>query len=159
LPRLNVVSDNDTYSIRQMQAGCLFDLPESLWYKVFVRILILVVLFNLLALPAFSANTDKRFGGVGIDGAPLSDGQIEVRQIVAGGPAHQAGVKVGDIITHIDGKSTLGSDFQQMVQKRLRGVSGTPVVLKIKRKGEPKPLQLKMQRRQLQIESTGRNPN
>jgi C-terminal processing protease CtpA/Prc len=113
-------------------------------------------MLHMLALPAFSANTEKKFGGVGIDGAALVDGQIVVRQIVAGGPAHQAGIKVGDIITHIDGKATLGSDFQQMVQKRLRGVSGTPVVLRIKRAGIEKPLTVKLKRRQMFVNSSNK---
>lgn len=118
-----------------------------------MRTLLMIILTLMFAVPAFSANTDKRFGGVGIDGVALPDGQIAVRQIVAGGPAHEAGIKVGDVITHIDGKTTAGSDFQQMVQKRLRGISGTPVVLKIKRQGEVKPLTFELKRRQLQLHS------
>ncbi len=116
-----------------------------------MRILLITILLQFLAAPVFSANSANRFGGVGVDGIPLSDGQIKIRQIVAGGPAHQAGIKAGDIITHIDGKPTSGSDFQQMVQKRLRGVSGSPVVLKIKRAGEEKPLTFELKRRQLLV--------
>lgn len=116
-----------------------------------MRILLLIILMLMFAVPVFSANTDKSFGGVGIDGVAMLDGQITVRQIVAGGPAHQAGIKVGDVITHIDGKATVGSNFQQMVQKRLRGISGTPVVLKIKRQGETKSLTFELQRRQIQL--------
>ncbi len=105
----------------------------------------------LLVTEAFSANSANRFGGIGIDGLPLPDGQIKIRQIVSGGPAHQAGIKAGDVITHIDGKATSGSDFKQMVQKRLRGVSGTPVVIKIRRVGEDKPLTFELIRRQLLV--------
>ena len=109
----------------------------------------MTILLILLVTEAFSANSANRFGGIGVDGIPLPDGQIKIRQIVSGGPAHQAGIKAGDIITYIDGKPTTGSDFQQMVQKRLRGISGTPVVLKIKRAGEDKPLTFELIRRQL----------
>lgn len=104
-----------------------------------------------LALPAWAANSETAFGGVGIDGVALKNGQIAVRQIVKGGPAHQAGIRIGDIITHIDGKATLGSDFHGMVQKRLRGLSGTTVVLKISRNGEDKPQTYRLIRQQLVI--------
>ena len=113
---------------------------------------LLVMLFVALAtLPALAANSEKNFGGVGIDGVAAPDGQITVRQLVAGGPAHVAGIRVGDVITHIDGKPTRGSDFQQMVHKRLRGLAGTPVVLKVRRPGEERELTFTLQRQQLMV--------
>ncbi|KAB0670364.1 PDZ domain-containing protein [Oryzomonas sagensis] len=113
---------------------------------------VLVMLFvAMMALSAAAANGEKNFGGVGIDGVAAPDGQITVRQLVAGGPAHVAGIKVGDVITHIDGKPTRGSDFRQMVHKRLRGRAGTPVVLKVRREGVEKPLTFTMQRQQLVV--------
>jgi C-terminal processing protease CtpA/Prc len=105
----------------------------------------------LLVMPALAANSETNFGGVGIDGLPMPDGQIRVSQLVIGGPAQIAGIQIGDTITHIDGKATQGSDFRTMVQKRLRGVAGTPVVLKIKREGEEKSLTFKLTRRQIAI--------
>lgn len=105
----------------------------------------------VLATAALAANSERNFGGIGIDGVALADGQIRVRQLVSGGPAHVAGIRIGDIITHIDGKATLGSDFQVMVQKRLRGVAGTPVVLRIRRPGEERPLTFTLIRRQLAV--------
>jgi C-terminal processing protease CtpA/Prc len=98
-----------------------------------------------------AANSERNFGGCGIDGVALPDGQIRVGQIVSGSPAHLAGIRIGDIITHIDGKATLGSDFRAMVQKRLRGVAGTPVVLKIRRDGEDKLLTFSLTRRQIAV--------
>ncbi|NVN98643.1 MAG: PDZ domain-containing protein [Geobacteraceae bacterium] len=100
---------------------------------------------------AFATVTAKNFGGVGIDGVPWADGKIVVKQIVAGGPAHLAGIKAGDIITHIDGKATEGSDFKEMVEYRLRGRAGTPVTIKIRRPGELKPYTFTLIRRQLTI--------
>ena len=119
---------------------------------------LLVMLFvAITALPALAANSEKIFGGVGIDGAAAPDGQITVRQLVAGGPAHVAGIRVGDVITHIDGKPTLGSDFRQMVYKRLRGIAGTPVVLKIRRPGEEKALTFTLLRQQLVVTAPKEN--
>jgi C-terminal processing protease CtpA/Prc len=93
----------------------------------------------------------KNFGGVGVDGIPWADGRIVVRQLVTGGPAHLVGIKPGDIITHIDGKQTKGSDFRHMVDYRLRGEAGTKVQINILRPGEKKPRIFILTRRQLVI--------
>jgi len=115
-----------------------------------VRILILA-LFAALLLPSRgnAVNTAKNFGGVGIDGVPLDDGRIVVKQLVAGGPAHLAGVRVGDIITHVDSKPTKGSDFRDIVEHRLRGRAGTKVFISIHRPGRDKPLSFTLVRKQL----------
>ncbi len=109
----------------------------------------MLAILLLFATTAHAANSSKNFGGVGIDGAPWADGRIVVKQLVAGGPAHRAGVRVGDIITHIDGKETRGSDFRDLVEHRLRGRAGTPVVIRVHRSGEKKPLTFSLVRRQL----------
>lgn len=114
------------------------------------RVLMVMIAWQL-AMPVWGANSERNFGGVGIDGVALPDGQIRVGQLVAGGPAQQAGLRIGDIITHIDGKATRGSDFSAMVQRRLRGLAGTPVVLKVQREGEAKILSFTLTRRQLVV--------
>ncbi|MBC7963473.1 MAG: PDZ domain-containing protein [Steroidobacteraceae bacterium] len=115
------------------------------------RLLLYTLCLAALALPAWAANSETDFGGVGLDGVPLKNGQIVIRQIINGGPAHQAGIRSGDIITHIDGKATQGSNFPSMVQKRLRGLSGTALVLRIKRDGEGQPQTYRLIRRQIVI--------
>ena len=107
----------------------------------------------LLPVGSFAGNSARNFGGVGIDGLPRADGQIVVKQLVLGGPAQLAGIRVGDIITHIDGKLTKGSDFRHMVDYRLRGRSGTKVQLNILRPGEKKPLRYILKRKQLVVET------
>jgi C-terminal processing protease CtpA/Prc len=115
-----------------------------------MRLIVLIVIILALLLPAVVGGASQpRFGGIGIDGVPRADGQIEVRQLVAGGPAHLADVRVGDIITRIDGKATKGSDFQEMVNRRLRGRAGTRVRLVLSRPGNPKPFRLTLTRREL----------
>lgn len=110
---------------------------------------LVILLFSVISIA--NATDLKKFGGVGIDGVPWADGRIVVRQLVAGGPAHVAGMKPGDIITHIDGKQTKGSDFRQMVDYRLRGEAGTKVQINIMRPGEKKPRVFILTRRQLVI--------
>ena len=114
-----------------------------------LRILIISILLALLAGTALAGNSSRNFGGVGIDGVPLADGRIEVRQLVAGGPAHLAGIKLGDIITSIDSKQTQGSDFKDIVEHRLRGRAGTKVLVVIQRPGQEKPLRFVLVRKQL----------
>ena len=117
-----------------------------------MKVIIVTILLLLQAVSGgFAAVTSKNFGGVGIDGAPRADGRIVVKQLVAGGPAHLAGIRVGDVITHIDGKATEGSNFREIVEYRLRGRAGTAVMIKIHRPGELKPLIFNLVRRQLTI--------
>jgi C-terminal processing protease CtpA/Prc len=119
-------------------------------------------LFILLAalLPSLAAagNSERNFGGIGIDGVPLADGRIQIRQLVYGGPAHRAGLRAGDIILSVDGKPTKGSDFRQMVDHRLRGRAGTPVLLTVKRPGSDSTLRVRMRRAQLTIPPAPRTP-
>src|SRR5436309_2463527 len=56
-------------------------------------------------------------------------------------PAEKVGLRVGDLITHVDGKSTQGMDINEVVS-RLKGPRGTPVQVTIQRPGVPEPLQL-----------------
>ena len=113
--------------------------------------LMAILITIIIAAPAAAANSSRNFGGVGIDGVPWADGRIVVKQLVAGGPAQVAGMKAGDIITHIDGKPTEGSDFRDMVDHRLRGKAGKPVTIVVRRPGTAKPVTFKLIRRQLVI--------
>jgi C-terminal processing protease CtpA/Prc len=116
-----------------------------------LRALAIVLAIFLQAGTAGAGNNARNFGGVGIDGVPRADGRIEVRQLVTGGPAHLAGIRIGDIITHIDSKPTRGSDFRDIVEHRLRGRAGTKVIISILRPGQEKPLGFRLIRKQLVI--------
>jgi C-terminal processing protease CtpA/Prc len=117
-----------------------------------MRTFFLMLCCILLAASGWGANSSRDFGGVGIDGVPRADGSIAVRQLVLGGPAQIAGVQVGDVITQIDGKATLGSDFKDIVEHRLRGRAGTRVTLQVRRPGNPQPLTFNLIRRQLALD-------
>jgi len=112
---------------------------------------ILLASLFLFAGPGWGGDSAGAFGGVGIDGAPRADGTIVVKQLVLGGPAQLAGIRAGDVITQIDGTPTAGSDFKFLVERRLRGRAGTPVLIKVRRPGNPKPLTFKLVRRQLTL--------
>jgi C-terminal peptidase prc len=88
--------------------------------------------------------TDSSFEGIG---AILTkrDEQIMVESPIEGQPAFQAGIRAGDIIVKVDEKSVEGLELQPVVQK-IRGPSGTEVVLTIRREGEPEDLSIAIKR-------------
>jgi len=66
-----------------------------------------------------------RFGGIGVEVA-VRDGRIYVIGVAADGPAAQAGVAVGDMISAIDGKPVKGNPLWKSMNS-LRGEPGTEV--------------------------------
>ena len=63
----------------------------------------------------------------------MDDGYIRVVSPIDGTPASKAGIKTGDLITHLDGKPILGLSLSQAV-KLMRGKVGTSIRLTIIRK-------------------------
>ncbi|HTG81041.1 MAG TPA: S41 family peptidase [Geobacteraceae bacterium] len=78
------------------------------------------------------------FGGLGLE-VTMSEGRLTVIAPIDDTPAHRAGIKAGDFIWKIDGKSTLGLNINEAV-KRMRGPKGTRIDLTIIRKNVSKPL-------------------
>ena len=64
----------------------------------------------------------------------MEDGLVKVIAPIEGTPATSAGMKAGDLITHVDGDPVKGKTLAQSV-KRMRGKPGTSIVLTIRRKG------------------------
>ena len=73
--------------------------------------------------------------GIGVMTA-REEGDIVVKQVVRGGPAAQAGVRSGDIISKVNGKDTTSMTMDQ-VASLILGQAGTMVRLEITRKGNP----------------------
>ncbi len=72
------------------------------------------------------------------DGKPLPEtdenGYPIVKQLINGGPAKGAGLKVGDAITSINGKDTRGQSLDEIIGQ-IRGSEGTSVTFDLKRDG------------------------
>lgn len=95
--------------------------------------------------------TAGEFGGLGIT-VGLRDGALTVISPIDDTPAYKAGVKAGDIILKIDEISTLNMSLDEAVGY-MRGKPKTPIVLTVVRKGENKPIEIKIIRDIIKIQS------
>jgi carboxyl-terminal processing protease len=79
----------------------------------------------------FNKTTQGEFSGVGIQIQLDDDGSLRVVSPLEDSPGYRAGIKAGDIITRINGKSAKGISLNQAV-KNITGKSGTKVKLTIR---------------------------
>ena len=95
---------------------------------------------------------DGSFEGIG---AILSGGdrkEVIVESPLEGSPAVKAGVRSGDVITHVDAVATYGISLAGVV-KRIKGKKGTTVKLTIKRKGYTGPIEIAVVRDKITIKN------
>lgn len=78
---------------------------------------------------SFAENVQGSFGGVGMN-VGMKEGNIVVIAPLKGSPAERAGVKAGDIVTAVDGKSVIGMNSDEAVSL-IRGQIGTTVKLTV----------------------------
>jgi carboxyl-terminal processing protease len=93
---------------------------------------------------AMRATTKGQFGGIGIE-VDRDDGYLRVIAPIDGSPAARAGIKAGDGIAGIDGKSTADMRLEDALEK-MRGAAGSRVALTIQREGEEKPREVTLVR-------------
>jgi carboxyl-terminal processing protease len=95
--------------------------------------------------------TQGQFGGIGIEITILKD-ILTVVSPIEDTPAFNAGVKSGDQIIKIDGKSTKDITIMEAV-KKLRGPKDTKVTITIMRENMSKPKDIVLTRAIIQIKS------
>jgi carboxyl-terminal processing protease len=95
--------------------------------------------------------TQGRFGGIGIEITILKD-VLTVVSPIEDTPAFNEGVKSGDQIIKIDGKSTKDITIMEAV-KKLRGPKDTKVTITIMRENMAKPKDITLTRAIIQIKS------
>ena len=103
------------------------------------------------AFKDLQVGTQGEFGGLGIE-VGAEDGAVRVIAPIDDTPAARAGIKSGDLIIKIDDRLTRGMTLTEAV-KLMRGKPRTNIVLTIARKGEPKPLEFKLTRDIIKVQS------
>ncbi|MBE7211557.1 MAG: S41 family peptidase [Gluconacetobacter diazotrophicus] len=94
--------------------------------------------------------TTGQFGGLGLE-VTSDAGLIKVMTPIDGTPAFRAGLKTGDYIVAIDGKSLDGVDLSTAVDQ-MRGTPGSKITLTIKRPNKDKPFDVPMTREIIHIQ-------
>ncbi|RJS91595.1 S41 family peptidase [Salinisphaera sp. Q1T1-3] len=100
---------------------------------------------------ALQVSTSGQFGGLGVK-VQLENGYLRVVSPIDDTPASKAGIKPGDMIIRIDDRPVKGMSMTEAV-KAMRGKPGTPITLTIVRDGQNKPLELKLERADIQVAS------
>jgi carboxyl-terminal processing protease len=90
-----------------------------------------------------------RYEGVGMY-VDHRDGQMIVTAPIEGGPAELAGVRPGDIVLEVDGRSIVGMSLTEQVLI-VRGPKGTTVTLTVRREGAPEPLRIPIVRDEIHL--------
>lgn len=103
------------------------------------------------AFKDFKSETKGEFGGVGIQ-IEIKNKKLVIVAPLPDTPAYRAGLKSGDWIMEIDGKSTENMALQEAVSL-IRGEKGTKVTLKILHLGEKKPKEYTITREIIKIKS------
>src|SRR3954449_8809556 len=77
--------------------------------------------------------TRGEFGGLGIE-VTMENGLVKVVSPIDETPAARAGLKPGDLITHLDGDQVVGMTLPEAVEK-MRGPENSDIKLSIRREG------------------------
>ncbi len=97
--------------------------------------------------------TDTRgeFGGLGIE-IGMESGLVKVISPIDDTPAAKAGIKAGDYIVKIGAEQVQGKTLMEAV-KLMRGPVGTSINLTVRRKNVKKPLEFKIIRKIIEVQS------
>ncbi|HZF75031.1 MAG TPA: S41 family peptidase, partial [Acetobacteraceae bacterium] len=99
---------------------------------------------NARSFRDMQVQTRGEFGGLGIE-VTQEGGYVKVISPIDETPAARAGVKPGDVITHLNGQSTQGLTLQEAVEQ-MRGERGSQIRITIRREGERAPIELAITR-------------
>ena len=94
--------------------------------------------------------TRGEFGGLGIE-VSMENGLVKVVSPIDDTPAARAGLKPGDLITHLDGDAVQGMSLPEAVEK-MRGPVNSEIKLTIRREGK-EPFDVKLTRATIRIQS------
>jgi carboxyl-terminal processing protease len=87
------------------------------------------------AFRALREGTAGKFVGLGIEISRSDEGYVRIVAPIEDSPAALAGIKPGDLVTHVDGVAVRGAPIDEAV-RRMRGEPGTRVILTVLRPAE-----------------------
>ncbi len=97
------------------------------------------------------------YGGIGARVSMRKDkagrAWLTIEEPIFSGPAYKAGLRSNDTIVEVEGESTVGKELGDLV-RRLRGKPGTPVRIKVMRRGWTKEREYTITREEIHLEST-----
>ena len=96
-------------------------------------------------------DTSGQFGGLGIE-IGMESGVVKVISPIDDTPASKAGIKAGDYIVRIGKEQVQGKSLMEAV-KLMRGPVGSSINLTIRRKNVKKPLEFKIARKIIEVQS------
>ncbi|WP_199799755.1 S41 family peptidase [Pseudoblastomonas halimionae] len=102
------------------------------------------------AIQRLNTMVDGEYQGLGLS-VVGEEGAVKVISPFKGSPAEEMGIKAGDYITHLDGKSIIGLDLDEAVAK-MRGPEGTDIQLTIFRPGRDDTFDVTVTRGTIQLE-------
>lgn len=102
---------------------------------------------------AFTSHFEGSYSGVGILVGATEEG-LNVVQVYEDGPAYEAGMKAGDLIIRVDGKTPESLDD---AVSKMKGKEGTDVTITVDRDGTE--IDLKMTRKEIDLDSVGYTVN
>ncbi len=98
--------------------------------------------------------TTGAFSGLGME-VIMEDGFIKVVAPIDDTPAAEAGIKTGDLIIRMDGKTVTGLSLNEATD-RMRGTPGSKITLTILRESEPDPFDVVLTRAVVRLSSVKR---
>jgi carboxyl-terminal processing protease len=99
-----------------------------------------------------SEDLEGQFGGIGVTINLSQEGLLTAVKMIPGAPAERAGIKPGDVILEVDGRSIRGMDTVQAISL-IRGPEGSSVRLLIQR-GQETPFEVTVMRAMIALPVT-----
>jgi len=97
----------------------------------------------------YRISAEGRYSGIGAMSKEI-DGYVTISEVLEGGAAEQGGLKVGDQLIKVNSRSVEGRSNDD-VAKFMRGAQGAEISLTVKRPGTSAPVDLALNRAQVNI--------
>ncbi|HOM02226.1 MAG TPA: S41 family peptidase [Acetivibrio sp.] len=105
------------------------------------------VYYTMEEAEGFFTNINGTYSGIGVV-MLQTDGKVLVERVYSSSPAEEAGIKSGDVIVEVDGKSIEGLSLDE-VSGLIKGPEGTKVVIGLLRGGTGQIIRLEVTRKQI----------